>query len=48
MKVVKRNKEKEDFDIEKINKVISWAIEGVSGVSLSDIEINAKIVLAVN
>lgn len=43
MKVVKRNKEKEEFDIEKINKVISWAIEGIAGVSLSDIEINAKI-----
>ena len=40
MKVKKRNGEFEEFNIEKINKVISWAIEGVTGVSLSDIEMN--------
>lgn len=43
MKVTKRNGELEDLNIEKINKVISWAVEGISGVSLCDIEINAKI-----
>ena len=46
MKVKKRNGDLEDFDIEKINKVISWAIEDVSGVNLTDIEINAKINIA--
>jgi len=43
MKVVKRNGDVVDFDIEKINKVISWAVEDLAGVSLSDIEMNAKI-----
>lgn len=43
MKVVKRNGDLVDFDIEKINKVIRWAVEDLSGVSLSDIEMNAKI-----
>ena len=46
MKVKKRNGDFEEFNIEKINKVISWAIEGVTGVSLSDIEMNAKINIA--
>jgi len=41
--VKKRNGTSEKFDIEKINKVIKWAIDGLSGVSLTDIEINAKI-----
>lgn len=43
MKVIKRDGEQENFNIEKINKVIRWAIEGIEGVSLSDIEINAKL-----
>jgi ribonucleoside-diphosphate reductase alpha chain len=41
--VKKRNGTQEKFNIEKINKVIRWAIEGVSDVSLSEIEINAKL-----
>ena len=41
--VKKRNNATEKFNIEKINKVINWAIDGYSGVSLTDIEINAKI-----
>ena len=41
--VKKRNGSTEKFNIEKINKVINWAIDGYSGVSLTDIEINAKI-----
>ena len=43
LKVKKRNGVSEKFNIEKINKVITWAIDGYSGVSLTDIEINAKI-----
>ena len=31
------------FSVEKINKVISWAVKDLSGVSVSDIEINAKL-----
>ena len=41
--VKKRNGLTERFDIEKINRVINWAIDGYPGVSLTDIEINAKI-----
>lgn len=43
MKVKKRNGDLEDFSIEKINKVISWAVDGITGVNLSDIEMNAKL-----
>ena len=41
--VKKRNNTTEKFNIEKINKIINWSIDGYSGVSLTDIEINAKI-----
>ena len=41
--IKKRNGATEKFDVEKINKVINWAIDGYAGVSLTDIEINAKI-----
>jgi len=41
--VKKRNGTTEKFNIEKIHKVINWAIEDLNGVSLTDIEINAKI-----
>ena len=43
--VKKRCGTSEKFDIEKIHKVINWAIKDLSGVSLTDIEINAKISL---
>lgn len=46
--VRKRDGSIEKFNIEKINKVISWAIEGIAGVNLSDIEINARINLVEN
>jgi ribonucleoside-diphosphate reductase alpha chain len=48
MKVVKRNGATETFNVEKINKVISWAVEGIAGVSLSEVEINTKINLREN
>lgn len=41
--VIKRNGEKEEFNIEKINKIVNWAVEGIKDVSISEIEINAKI-----
>jgi len=41
--VTKRDGETEKFNIEKIHKVISWALEGLEGVSLSEVEINAKV-----
>ena len=43
IQVVKRSKEKENFNIDKINKTVKWAVDGIRDVSLSDIEINAKI-----
>jgi ribonucleoside-diphosphate reductase alpha chain len=41
--VTKRNGQLEDFNLDKIHKVIAWAIEGLEDVSLSDIEMNAKL-----
>jgi ribonucleoside-diphosphate reductase alpha chain len=41
--VIKKNGSKEIFDIEKIHKVVSWSVNGLSNVSQSDIEINAKL-----
>jgi len=43
IQVVKRNGKKEEFEIEKIHKVINWALTGLTDVSLSEIEINAKL-----
>ena len=41
--VKKRNGEMVPFEVEKINKVIQWATEGLSDVSVSDVEINSKL-----
>lgn len=41
--VVKKNGSRESFEIEKISRVVSWAVQGLSNVSLSDIEINMKL-----
>jgi len=41
--VKKRDGKDEVFDVEKINKVLKWATDGLSGVSMTDIEINAKL-----
>jgi ribonucleoside-diphosphate reductase alpha chain len=43
LNVTKRNGEKFTFDAEKINKVLMWATEGLSGVSASDVAMNAHI-----
>ena len=43
LNVTKRNGEKMSLDAEKINKVLLWACEGISGVSASDIAMNAEI-----
>lgn len=45
MQVTKRDGNVEDFNIEKIHKVIMWAIDGINDVSISDIELNAKLSL---
>lgn len=43
MRVQKRNGGFEDYDVEKIHKVLEWATEGINGVSFSDIEMNASL-----
>lgn len=41
--MTKRNGEKTLFDAEKINKVLLWATDGLTGVSASDVAMNAEI-----
>lgn len=43
MNVTKRNGSQETLDIDKINKVLQWAVEGISNVSITDIVANAKL-----
>ncbi len=43
LNVTKRNGEKLAFDAEKINKILMWATENISGVSASDVAMNAHI-----
>ena len=45
MQVTKRDGSKEEFSVEKIHKVVSWAVKGINGVSLSDVEMNANLSL---
>lgn len=41
--VIKKDGSREKFDVEKIHRVVSWAVEGLTGVTVSDVEINAKL-----
>ena len=41
--VTKRNGDKELIDLDKIHKVVAWAAEGLSNVSVSQVEIKAQI-----
>ena len=41
--VTKRTGQSEEFNAEKINKVLIWATTGISGVSASDVAMNAHI-----
>lgn len=41
--VIKRNGSKEPLNIEKIHKVVEWACEGITGVSVSEIELRSQI-----
>jgi len=45
MHVTKRDGTAQDFDLEKVHKVLEWATENVSGVSISEIELKANIQL---
>lgn len=41
--VTKRDGSKEPLNIEKIHKVVEWACEGITGVSVSEIELRSQI-----
>lgn len=43
LSVTKRNGITENFEAEKINKVLIWATSGLSGVSASDVAMNAQL-----
>lgn len=43
MLVKKRDGEFEEYNVEKIHKVVEWATEDIKGVSFSDIEMNANL-----
>lgn len=45
IKVTKRKGTLEPFDLEKVHRVLEWATEGVTGVSISEIELRANIQL---
>lgn len=45
IRVKKRNGKLEEFNVEKIHQIVSWACEGINGVSFSDIEMNAELAL---
>jgi ribonucleoside-diphosphate reductase alpha chain len=45
MQVQKRNGKFEAYNVEKIHKVLEWAIKDINNVSWSDIEMNAKLSL---
>lgn len=45
MQVQKRNGSFENYNVEKIHKVVEWAIKDIGNVSWSDIEMNAKLSL---
>jgi ribonucleoside-diphosphate reductase alpha chain len=43
LNVTKRNSKTEVFEAEKINKILIWATSGISGVSASDVAMNAHL-----
>jgi ribonucleoside-diphosphate reductase alpha chain len=45
MQVTKHSGELEEYDVEKIHKVVEWATDDINGVSLSDIEMNMNLSL---
>jgi ribonucleoside-diphosphate reductase alpha chain len=45
IKVTKRAGHQEPFDIEKVHKVLEWAAEGLTGVSISEVELRANLQL---
>ena len=45
IKVAKRDGSHQSFDLDKVHKVLEWAVEDITGVSMSEIELKANIQL---
>jgi len=45
IKVTKRDGSQQPFDLDKVHKVLEWAVEDITGVSMSEIELKANIQL---
>ena len=45
MHVTKRDGSSQPFDLDKVHKVLEWAVEDITGVSMSEIELKANIQL---
>jgi ribonucleoside-diphosphate reductase alpha chain len=45
IKVIKRDGRSEPFDLDKVHRVLEWATTGISGVSISEIELKSNIQL---
>lgn len=43
IKVIKRDGSEESLNLDKIHKVLTWAAEGLEGVSVSEVELKSKI-----
>ena len=43
MNIVKRSGESVPYNVEKIHRVVGWAVEDIKGVTVSDVEINANL-----
>ena len=43
--VTKRDGTPQKFDLDKVHKVLEWAVEDITGVSMSEIELRANIQL---
>ena len=43
MNIIKRTGETVPFDVDRIHRVVGWAVNDIKGVTASDIEINAKL-----
>ena len=45
LNVTKRDGSIQPFDLDKVHRVLEWAVEDISGVSMSEIELKANIQL---
>ena len=45
IRVTKRNGDIQDFNLDKVHKVLEWAVADITGVSMSEIELKANIQL---